>query len=129
MDGSGKYPQYSAIDMASLYKSELQKHKSTSSVNFDYFNNNFLQSIRAITNLTLFNMLQDMRHLMVLDVRSKEDFDRKHVRNAFWIDLSNEDEIAFMSEFLKIVTQSVKNLVDKEDEFRRLLIVKNESAD
>ena len=129
MDDKCKYPQYSAIDMASLYKSELQKHKSTSSVNFDYFNNNFLQSIRAITNLTLFNMLQDMRHLMVLDVRSKEDFDRKHVRNAFWIDLSNEDEIAFMSEFLKIVTQSVKNLVDKEDEFRRLLIVKNESAD
>ena len=79
--------------------------------------------------MTLFNMLQDMRHLMVLDVRSKEDFDRKHVRNAFWIDLSNEDEIAFMSEFLKIVTQSVKNLVDKEDEFRRLLIVKDESAD
>ena len=39
-------------------------------------------TLKLTTSVNVFNMLQDMRHLVIVDLRSQTDFDESHVRNA-----------------------------------------------
>ena len=39
-------------------------------------------SIKATTALNVFNMLQDMRHLVILDLREEEPFAESHIRRS-----------------------------------------------
>ena len=46
--------------------------------------------ILKVTNaINTFNMLQDLRHLIILDFRSEDDFNKSHVRKAVRVDMSN----------------------------------------
>lgn len=43
-----------------------------------------------VTNpMNAFNMLQDLRHLILLDFRSEEEYDKSHIRKAIRVDLDN----------------------------------------
>lgn len=39
-------------------------------------------SLKATTALNVFNMLQDMRHLVILDLRESADFAESHIRRS-----------------------------------------------
>lgn len=39
--------------------------------------------------MNVFNMLQDLRHLILLDFRTEEEFNKSHIRKAIRVDLSN----------------------------------------
>lgn len=43
-----------------------------------------------VTNaMNAFNLLQDLRHLIILDFRSEEEFDKSHIRKAVRVDITN----------------------------------------
>lgn len=39
-------------------------------------------SLKATTAVNVFNMLQDMRHLVILDMRSAAEFAESHIRKS-----------------------------------------------
>lgn len=39
--------------------------------------------------MNVFNMLQDLRHLILLDFRSEEEFNKSHIRKAIRVTLDN----------------------------------------
>ena len=65
-----------SIDFHTLWKQELLR----SGVKLD---------LKVATSLLVYNMLQDMRHLVILDFRSKENFNQSHIRKASNVDIEN----------------------------------------
>lgn len=46
-----------------------------------------------VTNaMNAFNLLQDLRHLIILDFRTQEEFDKSHIRKAVRADITNYKE-------------------------------------
>lgn len=71
--------QHQPID----FRTMLAREKSRASVKL---------TLKQTSSVNVFNMLQDMRHLVIVDLRSQTDFDESHIRNA--IHLGNQiDEI------------------------------------
>ena len=47
--------------------------------------------MKEISNVTIYNHLQDMRHLMIIDVRDEEEFKRCWVRKAVLVEKEGAD--------------------------------------
>ena len=45
-----------------------------------------------MSEMNVFNLLQDIRHLIILDFRSEEEFSESHIRKAVRCELSNYKE-------------------------------------
>ena len=65
-----------SIDFHTLWKQELLR----TGVKLD---------LKVATSLLVYNMLQDMRHLVILDFRSKTNFESSHIRKASNVDIDN----------------------------------------
>lgn len=65
-----------SIDFHTLWKQELLR----SGIKLE---------LKVATSLLVYNMLQDMRHLVILDFRSKENFNQSHIRKANLVDMDN----------------------------------------
>jgi|TARA_B110001450_G_C17287821_1_gene346179 rhodanese-related sulfurtransferase len=46
-------------------------------------------ALKATNSMNVFNMLQDLRHLILLDFRSEEEFAKSHIRKAIRVTLEN----------------------------------------
>lgn len=49
-------------------------------------------TLKVTNAMNVFNLLQDLRHLIILDMRNEEDFKKSHIRKAIRADLSNYKE-------------------------------------
>ncbi|CAI2375553.1 unnamed protein product [Moneuplotes crassus] len=105
---SDKYAPSGAIDMKAMIQAEKKKRQQA-------------DKIIQITRETAFNLLQDMRHLLILDVRPAEEFEKNHLRDSFNFTL--EDIETKLPEFLKYCKTSQDRLRDTTDTHRRLIIV------
>ena len=47
---------------------------------------------KNVSAMNAFNLLQDLRHLIILDFRSEEDFNKNHIRKALRVDLTDYKE-------------------------------------
>jgi len=45
--------------------------------------------LKKTNEQAVYNMLQDLRHLIILDFREKEEYDKKHIRKAIMATLSD----------------------------------------
>ena len=48
--------------------------------------------LKVVNSMNAFNLLQDLRHLIILDFRSQEEFDKGHIRKGIRVDLANYKE-------------------------------------
>ena len=78
-----KYNAPGAIDFKAMYAAEKKKKEFK-----------IIQSNRE----TVFNLLQDMRHILILDLRSEEKFNENRLRNSFHfpLDKLEENEAKFL---------------------------------
>lgn len=49
-------------------------------------------TLKVTNAMNVFNLLQDLRHLIILDMRSQEEFDKSHIRKAIRADVNNYKE-------------------------------------
>jgi len=49
--------------------------------------------LKKAESLLVYNMLQDMRHIIILDFRSKELFDKSHIRKSINVDIGSFEKI------------------------------------
>lgn len=103
-----------AIDFKAMYAAEKKKMQEAA-------------KIMQVTRETVFNLLQDMRHLLILDIRPKEDFEKLRIRGSYSFTL--EDIDAKIPEFMKFCKQSQDKLLDQTDKLRRLLIVTQDEGE
>lgn len=68
--------------------------------------------------MQVFNMLQDMRHLIMLDLRPSAEFEKAHIRHAFNVDLDDWQDV-----FVKAFEESSGQSQYQDDDLRRLLII------
>lgn len=43
--------------------------------------------LKVAQPMLIYNMLQDMRHLVIADLRDQESFDKAHIRKAIRVDM------------------------------------------
>jgi rhodanese-related sulfurtransferase len=103
-----------AIDFKAMYAAEKKKMQQST-------------KIMQTTRETVFNLLQDMRHLLVLDIRPKEDFAKSRIRGSFSFTL--EDVESKIPDFMKFWKRSQDKLLDKTDKLRRLLIITQDAGE
>jgi hypothetical protein len=60
------------------FQSEIRKEKNLSKVKI---------GLSHANEMAVFNLLQDMRHLIIVDFRSKEEFEKSHIRKSILVDL------------------------------------------
>jgi hypothetical protein len=108
-----KYGDKGCIDIKAMYLAEKKKREQT-------------KKIMQVTKETVFNLLQDMRHLLVLDVRDPEEYKLNRIRDSFNFPLeAAQDNI---SDFLSFCKKSQDVMLDKRDDLRRLLIITQEGS-
>jgi len=73
--------------------------------------------LKVATSILVYNMLQDMRHLIILDFRKKSDFDLAYIRKSINVDLDSFKE-RLMKEFLKN-----PNSIYQGDDLKRVLFI------
>jgi rhodanese-related sulfurtransferase len=49
-------------------------------------------ALKVVNSMNAFNLLQDLRHLIILDFRSEEEFNQSHIRKAIRVDISDYKE-------------------------------------
>ena len=88
---------------------------------------------KLLSRTTLYNLTQDYNHLVILDIRPKEDFLKSFIRQSYWLDNENtnlenlKDFISFLEKKEKnFISSKKKNTKDKNNQ-RRLVIIKNNS--
>ena len=53
-----------------------------------------MDAVKAVKGHYLFNMLQDFRHVLVIDLRPKPDWESNHIRDSFNLpDQTSKQEI------------------------------------
>jgi rhodanese-related sulfurtransferase len=73
--------------------------------------------LKKANAMLVYNMLQDMRHLIILDLRPKTDYDRHHIRKAIHVE---------MATLTKSLTQAYihnKHSLYEGDDLRRVLVI------
>jgi len=80
-------------------------------------------SLKIISETVLFNYLQDMRHILMLDIRSEEEFNQNYICKSFHIDLAK-----FTKEHLfELIVKTAKIFASynpkENDTLRRILII------
>ena len=48
--------------------------------------------LKNVNQMNAFNLLQDLRHLIILDFRPEEQFKESHIRKAVRVDLTDYKE-------------------------------------
>ena len=46
-------------------------------------------TLKVTNAMNAFNMLQDLRHLIILDFRSEEEYNKSHIRKAVRVDATD----------------------------------------
>jgi len=103
-----KYANPGCIDVKAMYAAEKKKREQSTRVN-------------QISREAVFNILQDMRHLLIIDTRTPEEFSKSHIRNSWSLQLEENKEVE--TDFMKFCKKSQDKLVDPGDLHRRLLII------
>ena len=82
--------------------------------------------MRVATVLLVYNMLQDMRHLVLLDLREKQLFDKAHIRHSINVDSSSDGQTDDWSQVLaKAFVEMRGQSQYQDDDLRRLLIIQS----
>ena len=86
---------------------------------------------KLLSRTTLFNITQDYNHLVIIDIRPKEDFFKNFIRQSYWIDYKNsnleslKDLISFLEKKEKNFLAFKKKNTKEKNVQRRLAIIKN----
>jgi len=73
--------EQNVIDFEALKKKEAAKYNKT-------------YQFSQIPRETLYNLTQDLRHLVMIDVRPKEEYDKNHIRDSFLLtDFENKKDL------------------------------------
>lgn len=108
-----KYGDKGCIDVKAMYAAEKKKRDQSA-------------KILQLAKEAVFNLLQDMRHLLILDTRTEEEFKISHIRGSFHFPLENVE--GNLPEFVKCCKLSQEKMVDQTDDHRRLLLVTADST-
>ena len=65
------------------FKSQMRREKNLAEAKVD---------LKMVSPMNAFNLLQDLRHLIILDFRKDEAFDQSHIRKALRVSLSDYKE-------------------------------------
>lgn len=107
---SEKYTVGTCIDIKAMMASERKKREQN-------------KKVLQVNREAAFNLLMDMRHLLILDIRSASEFSSSRIRSSMWFDSSVEDETELLTNFIKWCKKSQDNLISTDDELRRILVI------
>ena len=68
--------------------------------------------VASISNQTIYNMLQDLRHLMIIDLRPETEFSVSRIRRSIRVDIESDTAIETISKLHKEIESEIK---DKSD--------------
>ena len=113
MSGSQAAAQVQADDSSAIdFKTMLAKERVRATQTL---------SLKPTTSLNVFNMLQDMRHLVILDLREEAEFAESHIRKSInvTVDTWKDQLIAAMLQYNDARFRSNY----REDDLKRVLFV------
>jgi rhodanese-related sulfurtransferase len=81
-------------------------------------------ALKNTSAMNAFNLLQDMRHLVIIDLRPKEAYDLGHIRKSLHADMTN---------FAKVLCEAIMNKhygshYEGDDLKRALFVLPNDQA-